>query len=81
MPQIQIDLENCDGCGACIALCPAFVLEFHNGRAKVMNPEACLGIRAKQHGSECYDTAEEVCVGCVACVRNCPTVAIEIIEA
>lgn len=80
MPQIRINLENCDGCGACIALCPASVLAFRNGRVEVVNPEACLEIKAKQDCSECDET-EEVCVGCVACVRNCPMVAIEIIAA
>jgi len=79
MPKIQIDLELCDGCGACVALCPAFVLEVHKGKVKVVNAEACLGIRAKQLCSECPETAEK-CLGCVACVKSCPTAAIEILE-
>ena len=79
MPKIQIDLELCDGCGVCAAFCPAFVLELHNGKVKVANPEACLGIRAKQLCSECVE-AEKVCTGCIVCVRNCPTSAIEIIK-
>ena len=79
MPKIQIDLELCDGCGACVAFCPAFVLELHNGKVRVANPEACLGIRAKQLCSECRETAE-TCLGCVACVKSCPTAAIEILE-
>lgn len=79
MSQIQIDLELCDGCGACVALCPVFILELHNGKVRVVDPGACLGIRAKQFCSECVET-EEVCTGCVSCVRNCPTAAVEIIE-
>jgi ferredoxin len=69
MPRIQIELELCDGCGACVAFCPV----------KVANPEACLGIRAKQLCSECRETAK-TCLGCVACVKSCPTAAIEILE-
>jgi NAD-dependent dihydropyrimidine dehydrogenase PreA subunit len=79
MPKIQIDLELCDGCGACVSLCPEFVLELHDGKVKTVNPEACLGIRAKQLCSECPETVE-MCLGCVACVKSCPTAAIEILE-
>jgi len=79
MSKIRIDIEACDGCGVCVSVCPAFVLEVLNGKARVVNPEACLGIRAKQLCSECVEI-EEMCTGCVACVRSCPTAAIEILE-
>ena len=79
MPKIQIDSELCDGCGACVTLCPEFVLELHDGKVKVENPEACLGIKAKQLCSECHETAE-TCLGCVTCVKSCPTAAIEILK-
>ena len=79
MPKIQIDVELCDGCGACVTVCPNFVLKLYNGKVKVTNLEACLGIRAKQLCSECRETAE-TCMGCVACVKSCPTAAIEILE-
>jgi NAD-dependent dihydropyrimidine dehydrogenase PreA subunit len=79
MAKIQIVLELCDGCGTCVTVCPEFVLELYNGKVKVANPGACLGIRAKQLCSECHETAE-TCLGCVSCVKSCPTAAIEIIE-
>jgi len=79
MPKIQVNLKLCDGCGVCVSVCPSFVLEVSKGKVKVVNPEACLGIRAKQLCSECVET-EEVCTGCVACVRSCPTAAIEVLE-
>jgi len=79
MPKVQIDLEACDGCGVCVSICPAFVLELRNGKVRVTNPEACLGIRAKQLCSQCVER-EEVCMGCIACVRSCPSAAIEILE-
>jgi len=79
MPKVQIDLEACDGCGVCVSICPAFVLELRNGKVRVTNPEACLGIRAKQLCSQCVERGE-VCMGCIACVRSCPSAAIEILE-
>jgi len=79
MPRIQIDLELCDGCGECVALCPALVLELYKGKVKVVNPEACLGIKAKHLCSECREMTE-TCLGCIACVKGCPTAAIEIFE-
>ncbi|MFQ5758853.1 MAG: ATP-binding protein [Candidatus Bathyarchaeia archaeon] len=78
MPRVQIDFELCDGCGVCVSVCPSFVLEFLDGKTRVVNPEACLGIKAQQHCSECIKT-QEICTGCVACVRSCPTAAIEIL--
>jgi len=79
MPEVRINLELCDGCGICVSVCPSFVLEISEGKARVANPEACLGTRAKQLCSVCVET-EEACKGCVVCVRNCPTAAIEILE-
>jgi len=79
MPKIQIDLELCDGCGACVVLCPALVLELRNGKVEVGNPEACLGVRGKQLCSDCRETME-TCLGCVVCVKGCPKAAIEIFE-
>ncbi|WP_309493340.1 4Fe-4S binding protein [Candidatus Hecatella orcuttiae] len=80
MPRIQINLELCDGCGTCVYVCPASVLEPHGRKVKVANPEACLGIRAKNICAECMEK-EESCLGCLACVKTCPTAAIEIFEA
>lgn len=79
MPRIQIDLELCDGCGTCISVCPTSVLEPYDEKVKVVNPEACLGIRAKKLCSECMEK-EVLCLGCIACVKACPTAAIEISE-
>lgn len=80
MPIIEIDIGLCDGCAICVSVCPSFVLELSNKRVNVVNPEACLGIEAKQLCQKCIDS-QKVCTGCIACVRNCPTAAITIIEA
>ncbi|UCH71175.1 MAG: 4Fe-4S dicluster domain-containing protein [Candidatus Bathyarchaeota archaeon] len=79
MPKVRIDSETCDGCGVCVSVCPASVLELLDRKARALNPQACLGIKAKQLCSECVET-QETCTGCVACVRSCPTGAIETFE-
>lgn len=76
MSEVRIDFEICDGCGVCVSVCPASVLELLDRKVRVLNPKACLGIKAKQLCSECLET-QEICMGCVACVRSCPTGAIE----
>lgn len=78
MPEVQIDLHACDGCGICVAVCPTFVLELHNGKVRAVNPGACLGDKAKQLCSECTKT-QKFCTGCVACVKNCPIAAIVVV--
>lgn len=78
MPKIRVDLDLCNGCGTCVSICPSSVLEVYKGKVRVENPEACLGIKAKQLCSICVLT-EEMCEGCVVCVRNCPSAAIEIL--
>ena len=79
MTGILINSKVCRGCGTCVFVCPALVLELEKGKAIVVNPDACLGVRAKQVCTKCIET-EDVCIGCVACVRNCPTAAIEILR-
>jgi ferredoxin len=36
-----IDLESCDGCGACVTGCPTAAVEIVADRAVVVRPEAC----------------------------------------
>jgi len=37
----RIDLNRCNGCGACISACLNGVLELENGKARVIYAEAC----------------------------------------
>ncbi|OIO27331.1 ferredoxin [Candidatus Micrarchaeota archaeon CG_4_10_14_0_2_um_filter_60_11] len=45
MPPI-IDKSKCVGCGACVSICPAKVLELVDGKAAVVRPKDCLECRA-----------------------------------
>ncbi|MCK4491920.1 MAG: 4Fe-4S binding protein [Candidatus Altiarchaeales archaeon] len=35
MVEINIDLDNCTGCGACVDSCPVGIYGLENGKAKV----------------------------------------------
>lgn len=37
----EIDVEKCTGCGECVDWCPAGVVEVVNGKAVIVNPQAC----------------------------------------
>jgi NAD-dependent dihydropyrimidine dehydrogenase PreA subunit len=37
-----IDETRCDGCGLCVELCSTEALALRDGKAVVVNPEACL---------------------------------------
>lgn len=37
----KVDVEKCQGCGNCVAVCPSVVFELADGKSKVINPEAC----------------------------------------
>ena len=37
----QIDLEQCTGCGRCVALCPTQAVALINGQAAITQPAQC----------------------------------------
>ena len=37
-----IDPSKCDGCGDCVPVCDESVFEMAGGKAKVVDPSACL---------------------------------------
>ena len=43
--RIEIDLDQCDGNGACVENCPNSALALKDGKAVVVDPERC---------GECY---------------------------
>ena len=43
---IEIDEENCTGCGACVTKCAEGALQIVNGKAKVVNEVFCDGLGA-----------------------------------
>jgi 2-oxoglutarate ferredoxin oxidoreductase subunit delta len=42
----SISEKLCDGCGACVEVCPVAVLAMKDGKAVVVNVEACTECRA-----------------------------------
>ena len=51
MWSVNVDKEQCSGCGECVEDCPGEVYELINNKAVVVNPEECHG---------CH-TCEELC--------------------
>ena len=44
--KIEVDVENCIGCGICCEMCPEEVLELRDDIAVVANPENCSECKA-----------------------------------
>lgn len=53
MYQITIDKEKCTGCGECVDICPAEVLELADEKSEVANIDECLGCES------CVETCPE----------------------
>lgn len=41
-----IDAQLCNGCQACVEVCPVSVFEMRDGKAVVVAPEDCTGCEA-----------------------------------
>ncbi|MGZ4199613.1 MAG: mercury methylation ferredoxin HgcB [Thermoleophilia bacterium] len=39
---LQLDVELCNGCGSCLAVCPRAVFEMNAGRALLADRGACI---------------------------------------
>jgi NAD-dependent dihydropyrimidine dehydrogenase PreA subunit len=53
MPRVIIDEEKCTGCGECVDVCPAEVLELQDDKAVVINEDECLECES------CVETCEQ----------------------
>jgi NAD-dependent dihydropyrimidine dehydrogenase PreA subunit len=53
MYEITIDKEKCNGCGECVDICPAEVLEMVDEKSSVAAIEECLGCES------CVETCPE----------------------
>ena len=53
MYEITVDKEKCNGCGECVDICPAEVLELANEKMEVANIDECLGCES------CVETCPE----------------------
>jgi Fe-S-cluster-containing hydrogenase component 2 len=55
----QINIETCNGCGLCIAVCPMGILHTANGR--------------EHKAAEVSAERSQCCIGCAHCMAICPT--------
>ena len=53
MFKIEIDLNQCNGCGQCVDICPSEVLMLEDGKAKAVNEEFCVGCES------CVDACDQ----------------------
>ena len=53
MYEVVIDKEKCTGCGECVDICPAEVLEVVDGKSEATKIEECLGCES------CVETCPE----------------------
>jgi len=45
MPNIEVDMELCDGCASCVEACPMDVLAIDKDRAKPIHLDLCMSCR------------------------------------
>ncbi len=67
---LELDGENCAGCGACLLVCPHEVLTMHNGRAEIKDRDACMECGACARNCPTEAITVEAGVGCAAAVIN-----------
>ncbi len=60
MPRIEVNQDNCKGCGLCIDMCPKGCLEIDT---EVINKMGYNPVKFK--GADC-------CIGCGICFYTCP---------
>jgi NAD-dependent dihydropyrimidine dehydrogenase PreA subunit len=53
MYEISIEKDKCTGCGECVDICPAEVLEVVNEKCSVSKADECLGCES------CVETCPE----------------------
>ena len=58
MSVLSINLAWCKGCAICSEFCPKKVLEMKDGKAKVVNGEACVACKMCEY--RCPDFAIQV---------------------
>ena len=62
---IEIDTEKCNGCGDCVEICPADVLELQDGERI-----ECVLLREGIRRSICISTQVGCAMGCVFCASG-----------
>jgi ferredoxin len=67
---LQLDHDNCVGCGMCLIVCPHAVFSMNNGKAMVENRDACMECGACSQNCPAEAVRVQAGVGCAAAVIN-----------
>jgi ferredoxin len=65
---LQLDVEACIGCGACIDVCPHAVFALVSGKAIVVRRETCMECGACKRNCPVDAIAVEAGVGCAGAI-------------
>lgn len=65
---LKLDAEKCGGCGMCINVCPHQVFSLHEGKADIMNLDACMECGACMKNCALSAISVSPGVGCAAAI-------------
>jgi NAD-dependent dihydropyrimidine dehydrogenase PreA subunit len=61
---LELDAAKCTGCGMCLEVCPRAVFEMRNGKAQVVDRDACIECGACETNCQAEAISVESGVGC-----------------
>jgi len=67
---LELDSEQCNGCGQCTRVCPREVLKLTDGKARIVERDRCMECGACALNCEAGALSVEAGVGCAAAVIN-----------
>ena len=67
---LELDPERCTGCRLCAQVCPHAVFEMHDGKAVIVDRDACIECGACAMNCAWAAITVEAGVGCAAAIIN-----------
>lgn len=67
---LNYNSEKCNGCGACLSVCPRQVLQRSNGKVLIGQRDACIECGACQRNCPQGAVTVRAGVGCAAAIIN-----------